>query len=157
MQGVGRFHWAADGSTVSTGDRSAIVVEWVVIIILSRFHITTRGSTQGIQFSGELGLRLDERATVVAHGLVTSVWILRHNGVYRGEQNQDQEDQRKHGIVNEEDDTHDTDHHSGGVEHIREHEQEDGVDEIDHRNGDVENVGLLIHPRTENADRNKHA
>ena len=41
------------------------------------------------------------------------------------------------------------------IKYRRKNQQENGVDEIDGCNGDVESVGLLIHPRPENADTNE--
>jgi len=43
------------------------------------------------------------------------------------------------------------------IEDCREHKQEDDIKEIDCRNGDIEGVGLLVHPRSKNANSNEEA
>ena len=63
-------------------------------------------SAKGVELSVELGLRLDEAATVVAHGLVAGIWVLRRDGDHRGNQDDDQKDRRECGVVDEEYHTH---------------------------------------------------
>lgn len=70
--------------------------------------VTTGRGSQGVQLGGELGLGLDERATVVAHGLVTSVGILGEEGVAGGYENHNKKNESKGSVIDEEDDTHDT-------------------------------------------------
>jgi hypothetical protein len=49
--------------------------------------------TEGIEFSVQSSLRLDEAATVIAHGLVTSVWVLCEDCIEGCDKNDDQQDQ----------------------------------------------------------------
>jgi len=56
-----------------------------IIIVVQRgpvlpLSFATGGCTKSIQLSGQLRLRLDERATVVSHRLIAVVGVLREEG-----------------------------------------------------------------------------
>ena len=81
---------SANAGAVAARERPVVVSEWIVLV-RRRLHVAASGSTQGIKLGGELCLRLDERATVVSHGLVACVGVLGNNGVDRSDEHQDQE------------------------------------------------------------------
>ena len=117
--------------------------------------LATSSCTESIKFGWQLGLRLDERAAVVTHWLVASVWVLGEESERRGDDEHDEKDQCEDGIEYKEDDTADTSDDTGLTEDASEDEQEDGVDEVDHHDGNVECIGLLVHERCEDADGNE--
>lgn len=71
----------AEVGTIAARDRNSVVVEGIRIV-MSGLDVAAGGGAQGIQLGGELSLGFDERATVIAHGLVTGIGVLRHNGIY---------------------------------------------------------------------------
>lgn len=144
----------ADASPIAAGE--GVIVLKGAGVVSRALGIPTSGGTQGIQFGGELSLRLDERATVIAHRLVAGVGVLGHDGVDGGNQYQDQQNQSEHGIVDEEDNTHHTRDKTRLVEDLSEEEQEDGVKEVDGLDGDVVDVGFLVHPGTQHTDGDEH-
>lgn len=144
----------ADASPIAAGE--GVIILKGAGIVSRALSIPTSGGTQGVQFGGELSLRLDERATVIAHRLVAGVGVLGHDGVDGGNQDQYQQNQSEHGVVDEEDDTHYTGDKTRLVEDLSEEEQEDGVKEVDGLDGDVVDVGLLVHPGTQHTDGDEH-
>ena len=136
-------------------------------------------------------MRLGERGTVVPHGLIASVRILREDGDGGGDEDEDEVDEGEDGVDDEEDDAHDTrddalldtvdvsdevqgsssvdepaSHDTRGPTEVDTHgliedagkdQEEDDVDEVDDGDGDVERVGLLVHPRSQDADCHEQA
>jgi len=100
-------------------------------------------------------LRLDERSAVIAHWLVSSVWVLACKCVDCADEYENDQNKGKGGVDNEEDDTHDTGHQARLVEDVREYQKEDGVEEVDSANRNVENVGALVHPWPNNTSSNQ--
>jgi hypothetical protein len=87
--------------------------ERVVVVIEARARVralafATGSCAKSIKLSGELGLRLDERAAVIAHGLVSGIGVLREQGETGRNKDHEKENQGKDGVVYEEDDTHDS-------------------------------------------------
>lgn len=82
-----------------------LVTVKVAAVVTFLSHVSTCGSTKCIELRVELRLRFDKGATVVTHGLVTSVWVLRDNGISRGDQDQKKQDQSKGSIDDEENQT----------------------------------------------------
>lgn len=70
--------------------------------------LAASSSSQRIKLSVDSCLRLDEAATIVAHWLVASIWVLGRDCDDRSNQYDDQQDQREGSVVYKEDDTHDT-------------------------------------------------
>ena len=92
---------------------SGVIGEGVLVIIdagtvVDALAFTTSGRTKSIKLSGELRLRLDERTTVIAHRLVTSVRVFGEDGKSGGDQDHEEKDKSKSGIVDEVYNTHDT-------------------------------------------------
>lgn len=89
-------------STISTRKGFRIIIEFE----MGWLDITSGGSSQSIQFGGQLGLGLDERSTVIPHRLVTHVGILRNNGIDRCNQDEDEKCQSEGCIVYKENNAH---------------------------------------------------
>lgn len=82
---------------------SAALVHVAAVLALA-----SGGGTKSIELGVELRLRLDEAATVVAHGLVAGIWVLREEGDTCCHQDNDEQDKRECSVDNEKHDTHDT-------------------------------------------------
>jgi len=99
-----------------------------------------------------LCLRLDEGASIVAHGLVSGIRVFGEESESRRDKNHQEKDESERGVVNKEDDTHDTAYDTGLIEHIAEDKDEDGAEEVDSRNSNIEAVSLLVHIWPKHAD-----
>ena len=145
--------------------RERIRARRAVVLEIPHLLVSTSGRTQGVELSGELGLRLDEGATVVAHGLVAGVGVLGDDSVGGRDENEDQEDKGKDHVDDEECHAHDTSDETLQksatrqttksciayrlVKDLGEEEQQDDIDKVDRGNGNVEDVCLLVHPRSQ--------
>lgn len=79
---------------------------------MSSLALTTSSGTKGIELGGQLSLRFDERATVIAHWLIASVGVLGEQGESRRDEEHDEKHKRESGVDDEEDDAHDSSHDS---------------------------------------------
>ena len=70
--------------------------------------LTARRCAQCVKLGGKLGLRLDERPTVVAHWLVAGIGVLGEERESGRDKQHEKEDESKGGVDDEENDTHDT-------------------------------------------------
>lgn len=70
--------------------------------------ITTSSGAKGVQFGGDLCLRLDEGAAVIAHWLVSNIRVLRENGKARSDEDHNDEDESEDSVEEEMNHTHDT-------------------------------------------------
>ena len=140
---------------VSAGIRRLVIVEQVGLVLRL---LAASGRAQRIQLGGELAAvaALDKRVAVIPHGLVAGIRVAGHDGIDRRHEHEDQKDQRENGIVDKEDDAHDTRHDARLVKDAGEEEEQNRVDKRDHGDGDVVDVALLVHPRSKNAHRNEH-
>ena len=68
----------------SRGVRIFIVIKVATIKPLLG-HVSSGSDTKSIQFSIEIGLRLDERAAVISHRLISRVGILREYSITRSD------------------------------------------------------------------------
>jgi len=136
----------------------------VIIVVYARarlgmrsFAFTTSSGTKSVELGGELGLRLDERAAVIAHRLVAGIGVLGKEGESRRDEKHDEENQSKGSVVDEEDHTHNTSDDGGLLEDLSKHEHEECSEEVDSSNGNVETVGLLVHPRAKDRHADKES
>lgn len=70
----------------------------------------TRRRAERVELGAQVRLGLDEAAAVVPHRLVAGVGVLRRHGDDGRHQHNDEQDGGKDGIVDEENDAHDTGH-----------------------------------------------
>ena len=133
-----------------------VVVVQVETWLVSSLHIASRRRSQGIELGRELGLGLDERRSVVRHGLVTGVWVLADRGQDCRHDDEDEQDKCKYCVHDEEDDSDDSGDQGRLVEDIGEDEQEDCVDEVDGADGDIHGIGALVHPWSQHTCGNQH-
>lgn len=119
--------------------------------------VTASGGTKCIKLGGSDHFRvgLDEGSTVVAHWLVTGIWVLRNQGVDGGDKNQNQENEGEDSVHDKEYNSQDTTDKSWFLKDSREDHQEDRVDEVDDADGNVEDIDLAIHPWSEVRNSNE--
>ena len=80
------------------GDSSRSKRVGIIVEISLLLHVPTSSHGQCIKLSIEVGLRLDERSTIITHWLVTSVGVLGKDGIDRGDENHDEKNQTKDGV-----------------------------------------------------------
>jgi len=87
---------------LAIGGEGVLVAVKIAAVVTFLSHVSTCGSTKCIELRVELRLGFDEGATVVTHGLVTSIWVLRDDGITRGDQDQQKQDESERSIDDEE-------------------------------------------------------
>ena len=94
---------------IATGPAVVVVFDPGALAVgEAMLRLTARSGTESVELGGQLGLRLDEAATVITHWLVSRIWILRSDCDNGGDQDNDEQYSRENSVVDEENDTHDT-------------------------------------------------
>lgn len=138
-------------------NRFGVIVQ--IHALVETLLAATSGSRERVQLGSrrEVRLRLHERGSVIGHVGVAAIRVVAEDDNDSGDNEHQQQNQRKGSISNPQHDAHNASDESGLVKDLGEDHQKDRVDKVDGADGNVERVGALVHPWAKDAGGNQGA